>query len=267
MTAMTDIARRIYRMLPDGPLRRRLSAVWFRRAAGGALRRCEWRDGCFVVETRDGVIVRSVREFDPEPLITNMPRLPLRPGGIMLDLGGNIGVTALYAAARVAGAEGGRVIVFEPDPDNLVVLRKNLELNPAGRLVTVIPMGVSDRSGRMRFHTGGNYTSSLVRTRYVEEDEGAYRVVDVDVTTVDETCDAWGLPRVDAVKMDIEGSEAAALRGARETLGAHHPCLVIETHIVEGRTTLDAVIGELRRAGYGTIDRGEGPTPLVVARA
>ncbi|MBP7274635.1 MAG: FkbM family methyltransferase [Kiritimatiellae bacterium] len=267
MKSLTDIARRIYRAMPDNALRRRCSAWWFRRAAGGALRRCEWRDGVFFVETSSGVVVRSVREFDPEPLITNMPRLPLRPGGVVLDLGGNIGVTALYAAACVDGERGGRVVVFEPDSENLTVLRENLDLNPAGRCVTVIPKGVSDRSGRMTFQMGGNYTSSLVRTNYIEADEPAYRTVEVDVTTVDDACAELGLPRVDAVKMDIEGSEVAALRGARQTLQTHHPFLVIETHTVEGRATMEEVVKELRQAGYANIQLGEGPTPMVMAQA
>lgn len=265
MSSIVQLARRIYRMLPDGMFRRRAAAWWFRRASGDRLKRCEWRDGCFTVETADGVTIHSAREFDPEPLMSNMPRLPLVPGAIMLDLGGNIGVTALYGAARVSGGGGGRVVVFEPDADNLIVLRKNVELNHARETVTVVSKGVSDRIGRMTFHTGGNYTSSFERTDYIEKDERAYRAVEVEVTTVDAECEALGLSRVDAVKMDIEGSEVAALRGARKTLEAHHPFMVIETHMVEGRSTADEVIEELRRDGYQVIERGDGPTPLIIA--
>ena len=54
--------------------------------------------------------------------------------------------------------------------------------------------------------------------------------IEVPVTTIDNLVAALGLPRVDYIKMDIEGAEREALQGARETLRQHRPRLMLDSY-------------------------------------
>ena len=262
--SLKNLARSVRAALPDGPLRNRLAAAAYRVMYGRALADCAWRGGAFVVRTPDGTEVRSVREFDPAPLASDFASGAPGPGAVAMDVGGNIGAVASWLARRVGPA--GRVVVFEPDAGNLAVLRRNLDLNGAAN-VDVIEKGAWESEGALEFHAGGNYTSSFRETDYVQQHPDLYQVVRLPVTTIDAEVARLGLQRLDLIKMDIEGSEGPALRGALATLRRLRPAVVVETHVVRGTPTLDEVRTVLRDAGYTDLRVQPDPeTPAVVAR-
>lgn len=242
----------------------RLAALYYRVAYRSFLADCRGRGGVFEVRLRDGRVVRGVRDFDPAPLGQDFERLRPPPGGVVMDLGGNIGATAVYLAQTVGPA--GRVIVYEPDEDNLRVLRANLELNGQPR-VDVVPLGLWNKEDTLTFHAGGGYTSSFQPTNYIAAEPARYRTLRVPVTTVDREVERLGLPRLDLIKIDIEGSEVQALEGARETLRRFRPDLVVECHTVEGQSTEAAVLRLLREAGYAPESHAvRGEEPVIEAR-
>ena len=142
-----------------------------------------------------------------------------RAGDVVLDCGGCWGDTALWFADRVGPA--GRVLTFEFLPANLAILRENLALNPElERRITVLPHAVWETSGETaRFSEGSGPATSLLRPG---AGDGAAETLSIDDLVARER-----LPRVDFVKMDIEGAELAALKGAAETLRRHTPRLAI----------------------------------------
>jgi len=258
------LARAVHARLPEGPMRARLSAAAYRWLYRGRLALCAWRTGRFVVRTRDGVEVASVREFDPAPLAHDFDGIELPPGAVVLDVGANIGAVACWLARRVGPT--GRIVVFEPDPANLAVLRRNVELNALDSVV-IVERGAWESEGELEFLAGGGYTSSFCRTNYVDEHPERYRRVRVPVTTIDAEVERLALPRVDLIKMDIEGGEGPALRGARRTLERFRPAVVVESHIVEGRSTLPDIRSALQAAGYRQIEvRPDPETSVVIAR-
>lgn len=262
--SLKNFARSVRAAMPDGPMRNRLAAAAYRIMYGRALAECAWRGNAFVVRTPDGTEVRSVREFDPAPLAADFAGGAPGPGSVVMDVGGNIGAVASWLARRVGPA--GRVIVFEPDAGNLVTLRRNLALNGVAN-AEVVEKGAWESAGTLEFHAGGNYTSSFRETDYVRKRPDLYRVVSLPVTTIDAEVARLGLQRLDLIKMDIEGSEGPALRGARDTLRRLRPAVVVETHTVQGRPTLDEVRGVLGEAGYTDIRvQPDEETPVVTAR-
>jgi FkbM family methyltransferase len=150
-----------------------------------------------------------------EPAVTAwlVEHLRLRPGDVALDLGANIG---WYATLLDRMAEpGAEVFAFEPDPDNRALLEENLRLN-AARRVRVEPFAVSDseRTATLHRFAGGNRGQHTLLPIYTGDD------VEVRTVTLDGFWRLRGLgdrrPRM--IKMDIEGHEAAALRGGRDVL-------------------------------------------------
>ena len=83
----------------------------------------------------------------------------LDTGSIFYDVGANVGFYSLLGAACVGS--GGRVIAFEPVPENLLILQKHIAMSQLTN-VTVIPAAVSDRCGAGRLQAGAANTTGCL---------------------------------------------------------------------------------------------------------
>jgi FkbM family methyltransferase len=153
----------------------------------------------------------------------------------IVDLGANIGLFALYALGRWPGAE---VTSFEPDPDNLAILRRNAGASPDARW-EVVPAGASTADGTMPFMTGHFAVSRAADAG----DAGSTTVPTRDVMPLLAGCDL--------LKMDIEGGEWPILADPRlADLGA--AVVVMEFHAwgAPGGDPAAAARAALEGAGY-----------------
>jgi FkbM family methyltransferase len=164
----------------------------------------------------------------------------VRQGDVVLDCGANIGVFT-----RVALAAGARTVVaIELAPENLECLRRNFpEEIRAGRVV-VYPKGVWDKEDTLALNVN---PANSAADSVVMHPEGAHEGPRVPLTTIDNLVAELKLDRVDYIKMDIEGAEQNALRGARTTLARLHPRLSLSAY---HRGDDPARIPELVRAAW-----------------
>ncbi|MDR3152804.1 MAG: FkbM family methyltransferase [Deltaproteobacteria bacterium] len=146
-----------------------------------------------------------------------------RPGDVVIDAGGYIGDTALYFDSAVQ--PDGAVYVFEPNRDIVPVLRGNIALN-GRRNVTVVEKGLSDEAGRSLLVQ--DFAGSFVPS--AGEAPGSSGAVPIELTTIDGFVESEGLARLDMIKMDIEGLEIPALRGARDSIARFRPKLAISVY-------------------------------------
>ncbi len=163
----------------------------------------------------------------------------LQEGDMVVDVGANIGVLALLASRKVGRA--GRVLAIEAHPGTHAALLENLRLNAAHN-VTVVQTAVGPEDANVRFSDkpGDDWNR-------VEANSGA---IEVKQTTLDSVC--RGCARIDLLKMDIEGFELPALKGASETLRKTE-CVLIECWDSNTRSFgYDAgeVVEHLVRAGF-----------------
>jgi FkbM family methyltransferase len=147
----------------------------------------------------------------------------VQKGDIVLDCGANIGVFTHEALA--AGAS--KVIAIEPAPDNLECLRRNYKDEIARGQVIVVPKGVWDKDDTLTLAVDPNNTAA---DSFVIRHEGLTPSIQVPLTTIDKLVAELKLPRVDYIKMDIEGAEPNALQGARETLKTWTPRISISSY-------------------------------------
>ncbi len=146
--------------------------------------------------------------------------LRVRPGDTVLDCGANVGVYSRVALA--AGAK--RVIAIEPGPDSVECLRRTFASEiAAGRLI-VYPKGVWDKEDALPLIVDKN---ASLGDGFVIRRAGDHLGATIPLTRVDALVDELKLERVDFIKMDIEGSEKEALRGAEGTLKRFRPRLAI----------------------------------------
>ena len=167
------------------------------------------------------------------------------PGCTVLDLGANIGVYTLLAAKR-----GAKVFAIEADPETVNHLRSHISLNGFAQSVVTLNVAVSDHAHR-------------VGLKRDFKNRGATSITSGDsVQAV--SIDSLNLPPIDVCKMDIEGSEVAALRGMRETLKRSPSMkLLIEYNDCSDRplllATLRSIFSHISAAGGPELKADEQP--------
>lgn len=121
-------------------------------------------------------------------------------GGVVVDLGANIGSFSIYAACR-----GAKVYAVEPEPGNLTILNKNILLNNMKKHIVVAPYAISNYKGTAKItDRGGNSTIKD------ENSSGS----EVEVLPLDNFFSLYNINNVDVLKIDIEGAEVETILGA-----------------------------------------------------
>lgn len=141
------------------------------------------------------------------------------PNPVILDIGANIGVTAL-AFSRIPGAQ---VEAFEPASGTFGYLARNIKNNGVAT-VRAHNIGVSDSACRLPI--GSDSADS--RHIMVQDSASGGHMEEADFETLDGLTERLGLTRVDYIKMDVEGHEDRVLAGAVNTLKTHRPALQLE---------------------------------------
>lgn len=134
----------------------------------------------------------------------------VRVGDTCLDLGAHIGVGAL-ALARLVGPTG-RVMAFEPEHGNFALLEANVRLNGYEN-VALHRAAVSNRSGEARLHLSDDNAGG----HFLETATNGGRTIPVPAIVLDEFLESN--ERIDLIKLDIQGTETAALQGMKRLLG------------------------------------------------
>lgn len=158
---------------------------------------------------------------------------------IVFDIGANTGLVAFLPVVK----EDLTVFAFEPNPDVVRVLQKNLELNKLSEKVVVFPQALADHDGveTLKIPTGHTGLSCLGKPRRFSQ----WREVIVPVNRLDTVVEALNPPRLDCIKIDTEGCELFVLRGARRTIERYKPDLLVECW-EENMRQFDYSMAELR---------------------
>ncbi len=169
-------------------------------------------------------------------------------GGVIVDVGANIG---LYAAACArAASRRGRVIAFEPAPatfEKLELTLRRLHIDN----VTAHRMAIGAEAGAARFLRSLNGRDAQQRMARSAVDEG-FDLITVPVGRLDDLCGDEATA-VRLLKLDIEGHEIGALRGARRILSNGRVHLIVEFYpeaLIEAGTSIRELwdcLGETHR--------------------
>lgn len=190
-------------------------------------------------------------------------RLLLRPGDVAVDGGANIGLFTLVAAACVGPS--GKVIAFEPVAATRDALLANVQLNGFG-WVDVRSEALDAQRGERELVAFGENAAGLSSFR--PESTAGGHVERVPTTTLDDAVGAYR-GRVRVLKIDLEGAEYDALRGAHQLLVESGPELIVEVepkHLARAGSSADAIAALLREQGYRFFSASKGDAgPVAIA--
>jgi FkbM family methyltransferase len=150
-----------------------------------------------------GQAVRDQSYTFPEPFRVLFPLL--RSGATVLDVGAHIGTFSLAAAAL-----GCNVLSVEASPTNAALLNASVQRNQFSRM-QVRNVAASDRTGTLEFVEGGPFG-------FVANALNPSPTITVQATTLTALVAEAGWTRIDYMKLDVEGSEVAALHGLEQLL-------------------------------------------------
>jgi FkbM family methyltransferase len=153
----------------------------------------------------------------------------IRPDSVVCDVGANFGFYSVMIGRQLVPP--GRVFAFEPSAETLSRLRTNIRLNRLERVVTVMPIAISDRQGvgylaNAKPEYLGNARDNSGSRALSSEGEK------ISLDTLDHVCSEQKLTRVDLIKIDVEGHEMPVLEGATQTIRRFKPALVLECNDV-----------------------------------
>lgn len=146
--------------------------------------------------------------------------IDINPGDYVLDCGACYGDTALLFAAKAG--EQGRVLSFEPHPGIGRLFLHNMKRNPhLSRRMAMLPVATGNAFG-------GELVLNLCGPgSYLGERGSLSHNTRVPVTRLDDEVSRRKWPRVDFIKMDVEGAELATLQGAEHILRSYRPKLAV----------------------------------------
>jgi len=215
---------------------------------------CLERDGAWFTDVRGlqwsfdpeiwgstlGAATGSVHESAEIDAICNY----LDHSSVVVDIGANIGTFAL----PVSRATKARVIAVEPVSSTFALLNANICRNRADDAITTVQAAVGDFAGEVIVTTDAQSANHvLVGQAAARAGEELVPVITLDVLLQDE-------PRIDLIKVDVEGLELNVMHGARKTLARHAPAVLLE---IERRWTTryayepDDIFAFMAQSGYG----------------
>ena len=163
-------------------------------------------------KTEDGggrhIYKRSTYENDISEFLAY--NLNLRKGDTFLDVGANIGWYSLLISSFYPETN---IFSFEPDPINIYCLKYNRNINQAFQ-ISIVEKAISNKCEKQQFYLYKN--SNRGRNSLLPIND--YKVITVDGITLDEFVKKNNIEKIRMIKMDIEGFEYFALKGASEIL-------------------------------------------------
>jgi FkbM family methyltransferase len=178
-----------------------------------------------------------------ESWITRALARTVRPGWHCLDVGANHGYYTLVMADG-AGPEG-RVVPIEPTPKLAELLRQTLDVNGFPD-VEVLQKAASDADGKtlqLVIPAHRSLNAHLVESVAPTEDSVAVESVTIDAITRD-----W--PRVDLIKIDVEGAEESVWRGMEQTISRNREVIVVLELNVDRYEDPRRFLGTIESAGF-----------------
>jgi len=183
-----------------------------------------------------------------------------RESMLLFDVGAHFGVFSLAAAHF-----GGKAVAVDPSPTATRMIAREAALNRCQGSIRIVRAAVSEANGALELLEAGVFTYGYYK---IARNRSHRELTAVPAVTVDELAKRYGAPT--HLKIDVEGHEAAVLRGSRITMTESRPVLFLEIHtemIAANGDDPGWVVAELNRLGYRIASTSGQPCDFDLIRA
>ena len=150
------------------------------------------------------------------------PNIPIVTDNILIDGGVSEDLLFTFDFGIYVG-ESGKVIGFEPNTTVIDKINHDIK-NSKFKNITVYSVGLWDKNCTKTFYLKENLASSLTNK------ENSTGIIKVQLVKLDDFLHKNGINKVDFIKLDIEGAEIQALKGAKETIIKNKPNMAISAY-------------------------------------
>ena len=167
------------------------------------------------VDTRDvGIASHLMLDGNWEPWIERVIMREIAPGMTVCDVGANFGYYTLLAASKVGNQ--GRVYAIEANPHLAKLLRQSVAVNGFADYTEVVPVAASDAASEVILSFDSEFSGGGTTLPSTEDSQWTRSQIKVRALPLDDIVPANR--RVDFMKIDVEGAEVPAIRGAKRIL-------------------------------------------------
>jgi FkbM family methyltransferase len=158
----------------------------------------------------------------------DVPRLPIRPGDVVIDIGANQGFFTCYAAQK-----GARVYAFEPFVSSFETLKLNVTANHFDDAVTARPWAIADQNGVAELTCSdrlGGASNTIVPRFAAATGQAGCPTLTVPTRTLPDVIDHFSLSAIRLCKLDCEGAEVSILEQMKPCDLQRIDAFVLEFH-------------------------------------
>ena len=183
----------------------------------------------------------------------------IKTNSVIYDIGANVGVYSIYAAAM----RDCRVMSFEPSFLNLELLFRNIQTNNLQDKITIVPLSLSNKSQIEDFYMqegdniwGGAHNSSGSNKSQDGTDMQKFKTSSQMALSLDDLVNIFNLPTPSHIKIDVDGLEDRVLQGGLNTFGNTKSILIeIDAKNTNQNREIQGVLSNLGFVKLISIDR------------
>jgi FkbM family methyltransferase len=173
----------------------------------------------YELESDDNYLQALGEAFEPQTVA--LLKSLQRSQGVVIDIGANIGCTALLFAQQAA-----RVLAFEPSPSTFSLLKRNIETSGC-KNIELFNMALGREAGRSELTFAPDNRSGAFVSDQTQASVG-HVTETITIERLDDVVATLALNRIDLIKIDVEGFEQSVLQGSLNTLARYRPVVVLE---------------------------------------
>ena len=188
-----------------------------------------------IITMKDGIKLElNVNEFNQayfylfnnyEPETVACLQQQTKKGDYAFDVGANLGYMSQILSRSVG--ESGKVFSFEPDPINFTKLQRHIEMNNS-KNITPFQLALSKETGTLTLYHSIIDNSSSHSTVFYDRTVSDSDIISVPAQTFDSFVKEHSIPKVDIIKIDVDGGEFNVVQGMKESFLEFKPIVVLE---------------------------------------